>query len=291
MIKNNSIKQNILKISAILCGVACASAPVFMATSIAKDVDNQQRIQTFDLNAGCESKVNGVNVWSLGPDGGCGEILGTEIAFESIEEAKAYLGIVDDCEEKLNSNQEQVTAEKKDTTKEKEEKPEVKPAEKPAVEKPEEKITPETPEVEPPVVEEPVVENPVPEVPAPSGNNTELRAQIVEYAMQFLGNPYVHGGSSLTTGTDCSGFTCLIYKDFGYSIDRTPAGQLSGAGRSISIDEIQPGDIVCYGSSKCTHVALYIGNGQIIHEANSKKGVVIYEVGYDNILGIKNVID
>lgn len=256
MIKNNSIKQNILKISAILCGVACASAPVFMATSIAKDVDNQQRIQTFDLNAGCESKVNGVNVWSLGPDGGCGEILGTEIAFENIEEAKAYLGIVDDCEEK-----------------------------------PEEKITPETPEVEPPVVEEPVVENPVPEVPAPSGNNPELRAQIVEYAMQFLGNPYVHGGSSLTTGTDCSGFTCLIYKDFGYSIDRTPAGQLSGAGRSISMDEIQPGDIVCYGSSKCTHVALYIGNGQIIHEANSKKGVVIYEVGYDNILGIKNVID
>lgn len=122
--------------------------------------------------------------------------------------------------------------------------------------------------------------------------NSELRQQIVDYAMQFLGNKYVHGGQSLAGGTDCSGFTSLIYKDFGYSLSRTPAGQLSGAGRSISYSEAQPGDIICYGSSgKCTHVAMYIGNGEIIHAANSRKGVIIGRADYDTILGVKNVID
>lgn len=122
-----------------------------------------------------------------------------------------------------------------------------------------------------------------------SGN---LRTDIVNYAMQFLGKPYVHGGSSLTEGTDCSGFTSLIYAAFGYSVGRTPSSQLSSAGRSIDYSNIQPGDIICYGKNgKCTHVALYIGNGQIIHEANSKKGVVIYQADYDTILGVKNVID
>lgn len=123
------------------------------------------------------------------------------------------------------------------------------------------------------------------------GSNSELRTAIVDYSMQFLGNKYVHGGNSLVTGTDCSGFTSLIYAEFGYALSRTPAGQLSGAGRGIDYSEIQPGDIICYGKSKCTHVALYIGDGQIIHAANSKKGVVIYEADYDNILGVRNVID
>lgn len=134
---------------------------------------------------------------------------------------------------------------------------------------------------------------PVVVTPAASYANTEeLRSSIVDYAMQFLGNKYVHGGNSLTTGTDCSGFTSLIYAEFGYSLSRTPGGQFSGNGRSISYDEIKPGDVICYGKgSKCTHVALYIGNGQIIHEANSKKGVVIYEADYDTIIGIKNIID
>ena len=121
--------------------------------------------------------------------------------------------------------------------------------------------------------------------------NEELRRSIVDYAMQFLGYPYVHGGRSLATGTDCSGFTCYIYADFGYSLSRTPSGQYSSDGRSIDYSEIQPGDIICYGKSKCTHVGLYIGDGQIIHEANSRKGVVIYNAGYDTILGIKNIID
>lgn len=119
----------------------------------------------------------------------------------------------------------------------------------------------------------------------------ELRTAIVEYAMQFLGNKYVHGGNSLVTGTDCSGFTSLIYKEFGYSVSRTPAGQLEKNGNLIEYSDIKSGDIICYGKSKCTHVALYIGDGKIIHAANSKKGVVIYDADYDNILGVKNLID
>ncbi len=122
-------------------------------------------------------------------------------------------------------------------------------------------------------------------------SNEELRSSIVAYAMQYLGYPYVHGGKSLATGTDCSGFTCYIYADFGYSISRTPSGQYSSDGKSIDYSEIQPGDIICYGKSKCTHVAMYIGDGKIIHAANSRKGVVIYDAGYDNILGVKSIID
>ena len=71
-------------------------------------------------------------------------------------------------------------------------------------------------------------------------SNEELRTAIVDYAMQYLGNKYVHGGRSLASGTDCSGFTCYIYKDFGYSLSRTPGGQYSTNGRSVSYDEIQP---------------------------------------------------
>ena len=125
-------------------------------------------------------------------------------------------------------------------------------------------------------------------------SNAELRQGIIGYAMQYLGNRYVHGGSSLESGTDCSGFTCFIYGEFGYSISRTPGGQYSGAGRSISSEELQPGDIVCYssnGGKSCTHVGLYIGDGQIIHSANSRKGVIISAVDYSPIIGMRNVID
>ena len=145
------------------------------------------------------------------------------------------------------------------------------------------------------VTEQEVAENVTIVVTEPVGtysSNAELRSSIVNYAMQFLGNRYIHGGSSLVTGTDCSGFTSLIYKEFGYSLSRTPSGQLSSNGRSIDYSQIQPGDIICYGKGgKCTHVALYTGNGQIIHSANSRKGVVIYQADYDTMIGIKNVID
>lgn len=125
-------------------------------------------------------------------------------------------------------------------------------------------------------------------------SNEELRKGIVDYAMQYLGNKYVHGGSSLAGGTDCSGFTCLVYAQFGYSISRTPGGQYSSAGRSISQEELQPGDIVCYssnGGKSCTHVGFYIGNGQILHSANSRKGVIISDINYSPVIGMRNVID
>lgn len=145
-----------------------------------------------------------------------------------------------------------------------------------------------------------VSENLVPEdtqITAPNTNyatNSELRASIVAYALQFVGDKYVSGGTSLATGTDCSGFTCFVYADFGYSISRTPEGQYSGDGRSIDYSQIQPGDIICYssnGGKSCTHVAMYIGDGQVVHAANSRKGVITSTAEYEPIIGIKNVID
>lgn len=122
----------------------------------------------------------------------------------------------------------------------------------------------------------------------------ELRDSLVEYALQFVGNPYVNGGNSLTNGTDCSGFTKLIYAEYGYSLGRTPASQLSSAGRSVDYSEIQKGDIICYssnGGKSCTHVAIYIGDGMVVHAANSKKGICTQKAQYSTILGVKNVID
>ena len=142
--------------------------------------------------------------------------------------------------------------------------------------------------------QETVAEQTTEVISAANTSNEELRKEIVNYAMQYVGNKYVSGGSSLASGTDCSGFTCFIYADFGYSISRTPKGQYSGAGRSIDYSEIQPGDIICYssnGGKSCTHVALYIGDGQIVHAANSRKGVIVGEADYSPIIGVKNVID
>lgn len=145
------------------------------------------------------------------------------------------------------------------------------------------------------VSEEQAAENTAVTVAPPDtsyASSGELRQQIVDYSMQFLGNKYIHGGQTLEGGTDCSGFTSLIYREFGYSLGRTPASQLSDAGRGIDYSEAQPGDIICYGSgSTCTHVALYIGNGQIIHSANPRKGVVVMQADYDTISGVRNVID
>ena len=123
--------------------------------------------------------------------------------------------------------------------------------------------------------------------------NIELRQSIVDFALQYLGGPYVHGGNSLTKGTDCSGFTSLIYAEFGYSLSRTPSGQHSNDGTKIEYSEILPGDIICYTSNgkTCTHVALYIGDGQIIHAANAKKGIVIYDADYSTILGVKRILN
>jgi len=120
---------------------------------------------------------------------------------------------------------------------------------------------------------------------------SELRMAIVNYALQFVGNPYVMGGQSLSA-TDCSGFTCYVYRDFGYSISRTPSGQYAYAGRAVTLEEAQPGDIICYGNGGCSHVALYIGNGQIVQESNPRRGLEINSVYFmKNIIGVRNVLD
>ena len=101
--------------------------------------------------------------------------------------------------------------------------------------------------------------------------------EIADYALQFKGYRYVHGGSS-PSGFDCSGFTSYIYKQFGYSLNRTASGQLDN-GTPVSMSELQPGDIVIFkkgnSSSRATHVGLYIGNSQFVHASTSKVGVII----------------
>ncbi len=141
-----------------------------------------------------------------------------------------------------------------------------------------------------------VAENFTITVTPPAGNyatNSELRSQIINYAMQYVGNRYVMGGQSLIGGTDCSGFTCYVYRDFGYYLARTPSGQWNGNGRYVSLEEAQPGDIVCYGyGNGCSHVALYLGDGKVVHEANSRVGCIVSDIYWvSGFKGIKNVID
>lgn len=107
-------------------------------------------------------------------------------------------------------------------------------------------------------------------------------SSIASYACQFIGNPYVSGGTSLTNGADCSGFTQAVYAHFGISIPRTSGSQLSG-GTSVSFSDIQAGDIVCYAG----HVAIYIGNGQIVHASTPATGIKYGNVTYRTILGVR----
>ena len=93
-------------------------------------------------------------------------------------------------------------------------------------------------------------------------------ADVVAYASQFVGNPYVYGGSSLTNGTDCSGFTMSVYAHFGYSLPHSSGAQ-SGCGTRVALSDIQPGDILCYSG----HVAIYAGNGQIVHASTPETGI------------------
>lgn len=118
-----------------------------------------------------------------------------------------------------------------------------------------------------------------------SGNGSA----IANYALQFVGNPYVWGGTSLTNGADCSGFVQSVYAAFGISLPRTSYAQMS-AGYEVSYSQAQPGDIICYGS----HVAIYIGNGQIVHASNSAAypagGIkVSSNAAYRTILSVRRV--
>ena len=122
-----------------------------------------------------------------------------------------------------------------------------------------------------------------------SSSSSSRAAGIVSYAMQFLGNPYVWGGTSLTNGTDCSGFTMGIYSHFGYYLPRTSAAQ-AAATRSVSSSEVQVGDLFFYGSGSVSHVALYIGGGQIIHASNVRDGIKISSAYYRQPLKIGRVM-
>lgn len=139
-----------------------------------------------------------------------------------------------------------------------------------------------------------LVQNPETPPPVTYSTNSDLRNAVVANAMQYLGNRYVHGGTTLAGGTDCSGFTSLLYAQYGIPLSRIPQGQYTSNGRPVSLDQAQPGDIVCYSSngSSCTHVAIYIGNGQIIHSSTPRRGVITASVtSCGTILAIKNVID
>ena len=109
---------------------------------------------------------------------------------------------------------------------------------------------------------------------------------VVNYACQFVGNPYVWGGTSLTNGADCSGFIMSIYAKFGVSLPHS-SGAMAGCGRGVSYSEAMPGDIICYAG----HVAIYMGGGQIVHASNAKDGIKISgNAAYRPIVAVRRVL-
>lgn len=118
-----------------------------------------------------------------------------------------------------------------------------------------------------------------------SASGSDKGKTIAKYACQFVGNPYVAGGTSLTNGADCSGFTYKIYQNFGYSIPRTSYQQRS-AGTEVSYENAQPGDLICYDG----HVAMYIGGGMIVHASSAKTGIKVSKAQYRTILSVRRII-
>ena len=111
---------------------------------------------------------------------------------------------------------------------------------------------------------------------------------VAQYALQFVGNPYVYGGNSLTKGTDCSGFVMLIYRHFGVSLPHYDAAIRTKGKRVASLKEAKAGDIICYYG----HVAIYLGDGRIVHASNSRDGIKISErADYRTIAGIRRIFD
>ena len=110
---------------------------------------------------------------------------------------------------------------------------------------------------------------------------------VIDYACQFVGNPYVWGGTSLTSGADCSGFVQSVYAHFGVSLPRTTYDMVN-SGYGVSYEEARPGDLILYGD--CSHVGLYMGDGQIVNALNSRKGICICSATYTNIYAVRRVL-
>lgn len=119
--------------------------------------------------------------------------------------------------------------------------------------------------------------------------NEIISNQIINYALQFVGNPYVYGGNSLTEGTDCSGFTKLVYANYGISLPRTAPSQ-AYVGTSVGLSNIMPGDLVFSGyDGVIGHVAIYIGNEKLVHALNSNVGIVVTSLYIMPILDVRRV--
>ncbi len=115
---------------------------------------------------------------------------------------------------------------------------------------------------------------------ASDSSYSSVRDSVVSYALQFVGNPYVYGGTSLTNGTDCSGFTMSVLANFGVSIPRVAASQ-AGAGTAVDVSAVQPGDLLFYSDgSGISHVAMYIGGGQVVHASSSTTGIIVSNMNY-----------
>lgn len=124
--------------------------------------------------------------------------------------------------------------------------------------------------------------------PAPvyaTGSGSELGKAVADYACQFEGNPYVWGGTSLTNGADCSGFVMSVYKNFGVNLPHSSAADRNVGAAVDGIANAQPGDIICYSG----HVAIYIGNGQIVHASTEKTGIIISNATYRSILSVRRI--
>ena len=140
----------------------------------------------------------------------------------------------------------------------------------------------DVPETEPPIVEVPETEPPIveePETEAPPASSTG--EQIVAYALQFVGNPYVWGGTSLTDGADCSGFTQSVFAAFGIYLPRTAEEQAYGGGTPVDLGSLQPGDLIFYSDGGYIgHVSIYIGNGQVVHASSPSTGIIVSDRSY-----------
>lgn len=119
----------------------------------------------------------------------------------------------------------------------------------------------------------------------PSSFSGSTGERIAAYACQFIGNPYVAGGTSLTSGADCSGFIWRVYRDFGYTVPRN-SFSFRTAGTGVEYSDAKPGDIICYAG----HVGIYIGNGKIVHASTERTGIIITNAAYKTILAVRRLV-